>query len=455
MYRSFDQPGRSPVYAANAMAATSHPLATTTALTVLREGGNAVDAAIAASATLCVVEPHMTGVGGDCFAFVGEPSGAIHALNASGRAAAGAHLDWYLENGIGEIDDTSPHAVTVPGALRGWEKLHRKFGGMDWARLFADAVDYAEGGFPVAPRVAHDWKNLTAKLAGDTGAARHLLFDGEAPSVGRKICLPALGQTLSRIAKEGADAFYQGKIAAEIAETVRALGGFLGEEDFETGALDASSRDFLESAIKDYNATFGTSFDTSADKFQNYYKDLSLRLKNRELDIVIVVNMFLTGFDATTLNTLWVDKNLRSHGLIQAYSRTNRILNSVKTYGTIVSFRDLEDATNDALALFGNKDARGVVILKPYGDYYGEYERQVAALLQLFPLKDAPFVGEANQKAFTALFGAILRLRNILTSFDEFAGQELLSPRDFQNYQSVYLDLYADGAQLNLPSSAH
>ncbi len=220
--------------------------------------------------------------------------------------------------------------------------------------------------------------------------------------------------------------------------------GFLGEEDFETGALDGSSRDFLESAIKDYNATFGTSFDTSADKFQNYYKDLSLRLKNRELDIVIVVNMFLTGFDATTLNTLWVDKNLRSHGLIQAYSRTNRILNSVKTYGTIVSFRDLEDATNEALALFGNKDARGVVILKPYGDYYGEYEMQVAGLLQLFPLADAPFVGEANQKAFTALFGAILRLRNILSSFDEFAGQELLSPRDFQDYQSVYLDLYAD-----------
>jgi type I restriction enzyme, R subunit len=220
--------------------------------------------------------------------------------------------------------------------------------------------------------------------------------------------------------------------------------GFLGEEDFETGALDASSRDFLESAIKDYNGTFGTSFDTSADRFQNYYKDLSLRLKDRELDIVIVVNMFLTGFDATMVNTLWVDKNLRSHGLIQAYSRTNRILNSVKTYGTIVSFRDLEEATNDALALFGNKDARGVVILKPYGDYYGEYEKQVAELLQRFPLDDAPYVGEANQKAFIALFGAILRLRNILTSFDEFAGHELISPRDFQDFQSVYLNLYAD-----------
>lgn len=226
-------------------------------------------------------------------------------------------------------------------------------------------------------------------------------------------------------------------------------GGILGEEEFETGALDASSRDFLEAAISDYNAMFGTSFDTSADKFQNYYKDLSLRLRNRELDMAIVVNMFLTGFDATTLNTLWVDKNLRQHGLIQAYSRTNRILNSVKTYGTIVSFRDLEQATNDALALFGNKDARGIVILKPYGDYYGEYEKQVAALLQLYPLADAPFIGEASQKAFIALFGAILRLRNILTSFDEFAGHEIISPRDFQDYQSIYLNLYAEFRSAN------
>ena len=162
--------------------------------------------------------------------------------------------------------------------------------------------------------------------------------------------------------------------------------GILGEEEFETGELDASSRDFLEAAIADYNAIFGTSFDTSADRFQNYYKDLSQRLKNRELDLVIVVNMFLTGFDATTLNTLWVDKNLRQHGLIQAYSRTNRILNSVKTYGNIVCFRDLEQATNDALALFGNQDATGIVLLKPYGDYYAEYQKLVADLLARFPL---------------------------------------------------------------------
>ena len=225
--------------------------------------------------------------------------------------------------------------------------------------------------------------------------------------------------------------------------------GVLGEEEFETQGLDQSSRAFLEDAIQDYNDIFGTSFDTSSERFGNYYKDLSLRLKNRELDLVIVVNMFLTGFDATTLNTLWVDKNLRQHGLIQAYSRTNRILNSVKTYGNIVSFRNLEDKTNEALALFGNADAKGIVLLKPYPEYYGEYADRVAELLDDYPLGQ-PIVGEQNQKQFIGLFGAILRLRNILTSFDDFSGNEILTPRQLQDYQSLYLDLYADfrgGAQ--------
>jgi type I restriction enzyme R subunit len=218
---------------------------------------------------------------------------------------------------------------------------------------------------------------------------------------------------------------------------------YLDEEGFETSALDQSSRDFLEDAIQDYNDMFGTSFDTSADRFQNYYKDLSLRLKSREIDLVIVVNMFLTGFDATTLNTLFVDKRLVNHGLIQAYSRTNRILNSVKTYGNIVSFRDLEDETNDAIALFGNKEARGIVLLKPYGEYFAEYSERVDDLLARFPLGQ-PIIGETAQKAFIALFGAILRLQNILTSFDEFAGNELLSERQSQDYRSVYLNLYAE-----------
>jgi type I restriction enzyme R subunit len=219
--------------------------------------------------------------------------------------------------------------------------------------------------------------------------------------------------------------------------------GLLAEEEFETHDLDQSSREFLEDAIQDYNDLFGTSFDTSAERFQNYYKDLSERLKNRDLDLVVVVNMFLTGFDATTLNTLWVDKSLRQHGLIQAFSRTNRILNSVKTYGNIVSFRDLEDATNEALTLFGNKDARGIVVLKPYAEYYADYQAKIGQLTLLYPL-GTPILGEAVQKAFILLFGAILRLRNILTAFDDFAGSEILTEREFQDYQSIYLNLYAE-----------
>ncbi len=218
---------------------------------------------------------------------------------------------------------------------------------------------------------------------------------------------------------------------------------YLDEEGFETSSLDQSSRDFLDEAIEDYNALFGTSYDTSADKFQNYYKDLSLRLKNRELDLVIVVNMFLTGFDATTLNTLFVDKRLVNHGLIQAYSRTNRILNSVKTYGNIVSFRNLEEETNDAIALFGNKDARGIVLLKPYAEYYAEYAEKAKELLDNFPLGQ-PIVGENAQKEYIALLGAILRLQNILTAFDDFAGNEIVTERQMQDYRSIYLNLYAE-----------
>lgn len=222
-----------------------------------------------------------------------------------------------------------------------------------------------------------------------------------------------------------------------------AVDGILEEEEFETHALTRDASEFLNDAIQDYNKIFGTSYDTSSEKFQNYYKDVSLRLKNRELDLVIVVNMFLTGFDATTLNTLFVDKNLRAHGLIQAYSRTNRILNSVKTYGNIVSFRNLEKQTNDAIALFGNKDAGGIVLLKPFRDYYEEYKKRVEELLLQFP-PGQPITGESAQKEFIELFGSILRLQNILTSFDEFIGNEVLSARQGQDYRSVYLDLYAE-----------
>ncbi|MDF1496903.1 MAG: type I restriction endonuclease subunit R [Patescibacteria group bacterium] len=227
--------------------------------------------------------------------------------------------------------------------------------------------------------------------------------------------------------------------------------GMIDENSEDTSGLDVSSRDFLENAIKDYNAMFGTSFDTSSDKFQNYYKDVSERVKNREIDTLLVVNMFLTGFDATTLNTLWVDKNLRLHGLLQAYSRTNRILNSVKTFGNIVCFRNLEKATNESIALFGDKEACGIVLLKAYADYYNGYKdgkkevrgykSLIDELLEKFPVGER-ILGEQNQKDFIKLYGAVLRVRNILTTFDEFTGNEILTARDLQDYHSMYIDLY-------------
>lgn len=237
------------------------------------------------------------------------------------------------------------------------------------------------------------------------------------------------------------------------APNVEEIDGILADENLDADNLDQSSRDFLESAIKDYNKLFSTNFDTSSDKFQNYYKDLSLRVKNREVDILIVVNMFLTGFDATTLNTLWVDKNLRQHGLIQAFSRTNRILNSVKSFGNIVCFRDLKEETDKAIALFGDKDAGGIVLLKTYEEYYEGFDKDgkhqagyrelVNELEEKYQLGQ-PIIGEYNQKEFIKLFGKILKVRNILTSFDEFEDDSLLAERDLQDYQSIYIDLYQD-----------
>ncbi len=227
------------------------------------------------------------------------------------------------------------------------------------------------------------------------------------------------------------------------------------DEDLsDTDELSQSDRDFLESAIQDYNRTFGTTYDTSSEKFQNYYKDVSDKVKNREVDLLLVVNMFLTGFDATTLNTLWVDKNLRMHGLLQAYSRTNRILNSIKTFGNIVCFRNLEKATNRSIALFGDKDAEGIVLLKSYNDYYygytddnGKkikgYEELIAELVQKYPLKEQ-IIGEQNKKGFISLYGSILKVKNILSTFDSFAGNEILSARDFQDYHSIYINFYEE-----------
>lgn len=229
--------------------------------------------------------------------------------------------------------------------------------------------------------------------------------------------------------------------------------GILDEENSEdTSALDQSSRDFLDAAIRDYNEMFHTNYSTDSDKFQNYYKDVSLRMKNKELDLLIVVNMFLTGFDATTLNTLWVDKNLKMHGLIQAFSRTNRILNSIKTFGNVVCFRNLQKRVDSAIALFGDREAGGVVLLHKFVDYYYGYTTQdgkdkhgyvdmISELTERFSLSEPKIEGEQNQRDFIILFGAILRMRNLLLSFDEFKGKELLSERDLQDYLGRYQDL--------------
>lgn len=229
--------------------------------------------------------------------------------------------------------------------------------------------------------------------------------------------------------------------------------GILDEENPEdTSALDQNSRDFLDNAINDYNEMFKTNYSTDGDRFQNYYRDVSLRMKNRELDLLIVVNMFLTGFDATTLNTLWVDKNLKMHGLIQAFSRTNRILNSIKTFGNIICFRNLQKRVDSAISLFGDKNAGGIVLLQSFKDYYYGYESidgkpmpgyvdMIEELMDKFPLSEPQIVGEQNQKDFISLFGAILRMRNLLISFDEFEGKEGITERDLQDYLGRYQDL--------------
>ena len=227
--------------------------------------------------------------------------------------------------------------------------------------------------------------------------------------------------------------------------------GILEEENFDTSMLDATGKEALFIAMSDYDQQFHSNFAVSGD-FEAYYKDISMRMKNREIDILIVVNMFLTGFDATTLSTLWCDKNLKMHGLIQAFSRTNRILNSVKTFGNIVCFRNLSQEVEDAISLFGDKDAGSIVLLKDYKSYYDGYEEEdgrhhkgyselINELLSKYPLDTEPF-GEKQEKEFIAIFGSILRVMNILNSFDQFENDKLLTDRQMQDFQSRYLDLY-------------
>lgn len=248
--RNFQLPGRSPTMATNGMAATSHPLATQTAMKILQAGGNAVDAAIAASATLCVVEPHSTGIGGDCFVILHEPDGTLHGLNGSGRAPAGAHLDWYLERGITDLNAHPAHSITTPGALKAWDALANRFGTLGFGTLFRDAIAYGNNGFPVAPRVAFDWATLTDKLLKHSAAKSQLLHNGRAPLAGTMFAFPELAKTFETVATSGVDAFYTGKIAAEIAATVQAAGGFLTEAD-----MAATTADWVDLISTNYHGT--------------------------------------------------------------------------------------------------------------------------------------------------------------------------------------------------------
>ncbi|MEP0519431.1 MAG: gamma-glutamyltransferase [Hyphomicrobiales bacterium] len=229
--RNFQRAGRSPVYADNGMVATSHPLACVAALDALKAGGNAVDAAVAASAVLTVVEPHMTGIGGDCFAIVAEPDGKLHGFNGSGRSAAGAEYEWYKEQGWHEIPMTSAHAVTVPGAIDAWEQLLSRLGRKGLDAALQPAISYARNGFAVAPRVAFDLTELTDKLLKHPASASRYLKDGSAYQVADRIYSPELADTFEQVAKFGARSFYEGEIAEEITQTIQELGGFLSEAD--------------------------------------------------------------------------------------------------------------------------------------------------------------------------------------------------------------------------------
>ena len=232
MRRDFQVPGRSPVIACEGMAATSHPLASLAAIETLRAGGNAADAAVAAVAVLGVVEPHMTGIGGDCFAMIHVPGRPVWGYNGCGRTGMRASLDALTAQGIGAIALDSIHAVTVPGAVDAWAAILAAHGRFSLDRALAPAIRYAEGGFPVAARVAWDWARAAGKLAADAGAARHLLFAGEAPAEGDVVRLPALARTLATLATNGPRAFYEGPIAQDIVATAAARGSTLAVEDF-------------------------------------------------------------------------------------------------------------------------------------------------------------------------------------------------------------------------------
>ncbi len=229
--RDFQLPGRSLAYGAQGMAATSSPLATVSAVDVLRNGGNAVDAAITASAVLTITEPHMTGIGGDCFALIGKSDGTIEGINGSGRASLKADADWLKSSGLTAIDPKSVHAVTVPGAIDAWAALLARHGTMDLKEALKPAIRLAEEGVPTTPRVAFDWALDAPSLSDDEGGRLHYLKDGRAPREGEVMRFPALARTLKLIAAQGRGAFYEGQIAEEIVTHLKGRGGLLTLDD--------------------------------------------------------------------------------------------------------------------------------------------------------------------------------------------------------------------------------
>ena len=232
--------------------------------------------------------------------------------------------------------------------------------------------------------------------------------------------------------------------------------GDIPDENFEPGAMDSSSKEFLDKVISDYNGYFKTNYSTNGKEFQNYYKDLSQKVKDKEIDLLIVVGMFLTGFDAPTLNTLFVDKNLRYHGLIQAFSRTNRILNKVKTFGNIVCFRNLEKATEDAIKTFGDENSVNVILEKSYDEYINGFTDEETGksmkgyvdlcneIVDKFP-NPVEIELDSEKKEFAELFGELLKSENILRNFDEFENfEKIISDRQMQDMKSVYVDICED-----------
>ncbi len=249
--RDFEFPGRSAVHGANGAVATSHPFASLAALDVLRAGGNAVDAALAAVATLCVVEPHMTGIGGDCFVlYAPQGSDRVVGLNGSGRAPAKASLQALRDQGLTAIPSDSPHAVTVPGAVDAWCRLHERYGSLELARLFAPAIDYARDGYPVFARIASDWAAAAPRLAAQPEAAAIFLPGGRPPREGDLHRQPALADTLEIVARKGRAGFYEGPVAAANVAALQALGGCHELEDFA-----AAEAEWVTPIASDYRGT--------------------------------------------------------------------------------------------------------------------------------------------------------------------------------------------------------